>query len=122
MNRSQKAARYGALAEKVARERYGLVADRDSWHDALDGDGLPWDCKACMLSRPSPRFRLWREQHERLEREGGGYVFIAYVPRGAGIQVRNARTVRAADLTLNWYGSGEHPKGDQKKVRPSRVF
>lgn len=121
-SRSQNAARYGALAERAARERYGLDVDHRSWCDARDRDGDPWDVKAVMLSRESPRFRLWREQHRKLREQGGGYVFVAYVPRGSGIQVRKIRTVRASDLRVRFYGAGDHPKGDQMKVDPRRVF
>lgn len=121
-NRSQNAARYGALAEKVARERYGLDADHSSWHDATDDEGRPWDVKACMMTRKAPRFRLWKEQHTRLVREGGGYVFVAYRPVGRGVRVIETRTVRARSLRLRFYGAGSHQKGEQVKVTPERVF
>jgi hypothetical protein len=122
MNRSQKAARFGALAERAARKRYGLDVDHDDWHDARDSDGRPWDVKAAMLSRDAPRFRLWKDQHRKLARAGGGYVFVGYLPRGRGIQVRATRTVRAADLELRFYGAGDHAKGQQVKVPPSTVL
>lgn len=122
MNRSQKAAKYGALAEQAARERYGLGAEHDDWHDARDDDGTPWDVKAAMMNRDVPRFRLWKDQHAKLKQAGGGYVFVAYVARGEGIEVRRMRTVRAADLRVRFYGAGDHPKGDQVKVDPRRVF
>jgi hypothetical protein len=121
-SRSQNAARFGALAERAARERYGLDVDHASWKDATDGDGRPWDVKACMLSRESPRFRLWKDQHSRLKGAGGGYVFVAYIPRGTGIEVKRMRSVRASNLRLDFYGAGRHVKGDQVKVKPSRVF
>lgn len=121
-NRSQNAARYGALAEKAARDHYGLRVDHAGWKDASDSEGRPWDVKAAMLSRDSPRFRLWKEQHSRLKGAGGGYVFVAYVPRGSGIEVRNMRSVRADSLRLDFYGAGNHAKGDQVKVKPSRVL
>lgn len=121
-SRSQKAARFGALAERIARERYDLDADRDDWHDARGPDGRPWDVKAAMLSRYQPRFRLWREQHQRLRSESGGYVFIGYRPNGSGIVVEQTRTLRARSLRLDWGGAGAHPKGDQAKVAVSRIF
>jgi len=121
-SRSQKAAKYGALAEKAARERYGLEPEHDSWHDARDDDGRPWDVKAAMLNRKSPRFRLWKDQHGKLRRADGGYVFVGYVSSGRGIRVRRIRTLRASDLRLSFYGSGDHPKGEQMKVHPRRVF
>lgn len=121
-NRSQNAAHYGALAEKVARQRYGLDVEHDSYHDAVDDDGRPWDVKAAMLNRRAPRFRLWREQHRRLTQAGGGYVFVGYVARGRGIHVRQIRSVRARSLRLRFYGAGKHPKGEQTKVPPSKIF
>jgi len=121
-SRSQRAARYGALAERVAFARYDLEPERDDWHDALDEHGRPWDVKAAMLSRQSPRFRLWKEQHERLRQEDGGYVFIGYRPVGRGIRVVRARSLRARSLRLRWGGAGEHPKGEQAKVAIDRVL
>jgi len=121
-SRSQNAARFGALAERAARDHYGLDVRHTSWCDAVDSEGRPWDVKAAMLSRESPRFRLWREQHTRLKGAGGGYVFVAYVPRGTGIEVKNMKTVRASSLQLDFYGAGSHVKGQQVKVKPSRVL
>lgn len=121
-SRSQKAARFGALAERVARARYDLDAERDAWHDAVDDDGNPWDVKAAMLSRGQPRFRIWKEQHERLRHEGGGYVFVGYRPNGTGIIVEATRTVRARSLRLEFGGAGSHPKGRQAKVAVNRVL
>lgn len=122
MSRSQRAARFGALAERAAFSRYGLEAERDDWHDAVDSDGRPWDVKACMLSRESPRFRLWEDQHEELGRRGGGYVFVGYVPRGSGLEVVAMRSVRATSIDVSFYGAGDHSKGDQVKVKPSAVL
>jgi hypothetical protein len=121
-NRSQKAAHYGALAERAAFRRYGLDVDHDGWHDAVDDDGRPWDVKACMMTRPNPRFRLWREQHVRLAQRGGGYVFVLYRPVGRGIQVKKIRSVRASSIRLEFGGAGRHPKGLQAKVPPGRIF
>jgi hypothetical protein len=122
MSRSQQAARYGRLAEEAARQRYGLEAEHTSWYDARDSDGRPWDVKAAMLSRNQPRFRLWRDQHADLLEAGGGYVFVGYRPRGRGIEVVRMRSVGADDLRLRFGGAGDHPKGDQFKLPPARVF
>ena len=122
MNRSQKAARYGALAEAHAREVYGLSSEHDSWHDHRADDGSPWDSKSAMLSRRDPRFRLWEGQHRKLASNGGGYVFMGYVPRGDGIEVIETRTVRAQDLRVDFYGAGSHPKGNQVKVPVGEVL
>lgn len=121
-NRSKKAARFGAFAERAAFDRYGLEPDRDSWHDCVDSSGRPWDVKACMLSRDSARFRLWKEQHVQLARRRGGYVFVGYLARGSGIQVKKMRTVRASSIKADFYTSGSHAKGDQLKIPPRAVF
>lgn len=121
MNRSRKAARYGSLAEKWAAERYGLVLDRNSWHDALKND-RPGDVKAAMASREATRFRLWEEQHRRLRRENGFYVFILYRPVGRGIRVLKSRSVAARALRVRFGGAGDHPKGNQFKLPPGKLF
>ena len=121
-SRSQKAARFGALAERIAFKRYGLDPDRDDWHDARDDDGRPWDVKAAMLSRDQPRFRVWEEQHSRLRGEQGGYVFVGYRPNGSGIIVEATRSVPARSLRLTFGGAGDHPKGRQAKIAVDRVL
>ena len=122
MNRSQNAARYGALAEQRAAERYGLELEHDDWHDARGPRGRPWDVKAAMASRRSARFRLWEDQHRKLRQEGGGYVFVLYRAVGRGIQVQKMRSLNARGLRLEFYGAGRHPKGRQVKVPPEKVF
>ena len=122
VNRSQKASRYGALAERAAFKKYDLTPDRSSWNDGRDDDNDPWDVKAVMVTRQAPRFRLWKRQHSRLCQEGGGYVFVAYAPVGRGIQVRRTRSVRAQSLRVSFGPAGAHPKGPQAKVPVSRVF
>jgi len=121
VNRSRKAAHFGALAEGWAAERYGLELERDDWHDARKGD-RPADVKAAMDSRKATRFRLWEEQHRRLRREDGFYVFILYRPAGRGINVLRSRTVAARSLRVRFGGAGNHPKGNQAKIAPERVF
>lgn len=121
-NKSHQAARYGSLAESFAAERYGLELDHSAYHDAIDQDGNPWDVKAAMKSRDATRFRLWKEQHDRLRQEGGGYVFVLYSPSGRGIDVHKCRSIRATNLRMSFYGAGGHQKGKQYKIRPERIF
>lgn len=129
MSRSNQAARYGALVERKARERYGLEADHSADRgvrvDAVDGEGRPFDIKGAMANRRSgaPRFRLWEDQHRYLEREDGGYVFALYVAAGRGVRVRRWRTVWAEDVELSFYGAGGHRRGaSQVKVPPRDIF
>lgn len=121
VNRSRKAARYGSLGEKWAAERYGLVLERDGWHDARKSD-RPGDVKAAMASRDATRYRLWEDQHRKLRRENGFYVFVLYRPVGRGIKVLKSRTVAARSLRVRFGGAGDHPKGNQAKIPPERVF
>jgi len=121
VNRSRKAARYGSLVEKWAAERYGLEFERDAWHDARKGD-RPGDVKGAMASREATRFRLWEEQHRRLRREDGFYAFVLYRPVGRGIDVLRSRTVAARSLQVRFGGAGNHPKGNQFKLPPARIF
>lgn len=121
-NRSKNAAHYGAAAERYAREKYGLDVEHDGLHDARGPDGRPWDVKAAMLSRARPRFRLWEDQHRFLAREDGGYVFVAYIPRGQGIEVKRSRPIPARAVRLTFYGAGGHRGTNQVKVPVGRVF
>jgi len=121
VNRSRKAARYGSLVEKWAADRYGLEFERDAWHDARKGD-RPGDVKGAMATREATRFRLWEEQHRRLRREDGFYVFVLYRPVGRGIDVLRSRTIAARSLQVRFGGAGNHPKGNQFKLPPSSVF
>ena len=129
MSRSQQASRYGRLAEEHAARKFGFDLDhrevRGVRVDARDSDGRPWDVKAAMENRKNGpgRFRLWRDQHRVLEREGGGYVFVRYVAREGGISVRESRAVPAESVRVDWGGSGSHRRGsDQAKVLARSVF
>lgn len=125
MNRSKKAARYGALAERKARERYGLDPEHDSWHDSRAPDGSPVEIKAAMMNRAGGeegRFRIFEKYHRRLCRNDGKYVFVAYRASGAGIQVRAMRSLAADDLRPRWYGAGGHRESRQVKIPISLIF
>lgn len=125
MSRSRKAAHYGALAERAARQRYDLEPAHDAWHDAEAADGTPVEVKATMLNRASGspgRFRIFERYHGRLARRDGVYVFVAYRAVGRGIQVRQMRSVEAGWLDVDWYGAGGHRDSRQVKVAVSTVF
>ncbi|WEL28410.1 HGPV1-ORF9-like protein [Haloferax volcanii] len=128
-NRSKKAAHYGALAERAARERYGLEPAHSSWQDAETDDGRPVEVKSAMMNRRSGkigRFRIFEDYHARLRREGGLYVFVLYSATGGsgggGIRVQNMRSVDADALRLRFYSSGGHRDSQQIKIHPHRVF
>jgi len=123
--KSSNAARFGALAERKARERYGLEGTHTSWHDARRDDGTPVEIKAAMLNRSSGkggRFRVFEEYHSRLEKADGIYVFVAYRARGRGITVCRMRSLRAEALELSFYGAGGHRDSRQIKIAPSQIF
>lgn len=123
MSRSSRAARYGALVERAAADRYGLDLDHRAVDgvrvDARDDSGRPWDVKGAMMARSQPRFRLWRDQHEYLEENNGGYVFASYQPRGQGVRVLAMRSVKASDVRVDWYGAGGHRHGQQQAKIPA---
>ncbi|ELZ94891.1 hypothetical protein C440_07442 [Haloferax mucosum ATCC BAA-1512] len=124
-NRSKKAARYGALAERAARERYGLEMEHTSWYDAKTSDGTPVEIKAAMLNRASGktgRFRVFKRYHKKLIDEGGVYVFVCYTARGRGIRIARMRTVDASCLRLKFYGAGGHRESNQAKIPPEKIF
>lgn len=119
MSRSHKAAHYGALVEKKARERYGLDVDHNSTHDARDRDGRPWDIKGAMVRRASGkqgRVRFWKDQHRYLARHGGGYIVAAYQPAGRGVRIVGWRSIEASDIRVRFYGAGGHRGTDQAKI------
>ena len=124
---SQKAPRYGALAERHARERYDLTAERSAWHDARTEDGEPVEIKAATVQRATGRpgrFRTFREPHRRLAHADGWYAFVAYRPHGAGISVEGMKMVRARTLRPRWRPSGHATAGreEQHKIPISAVF
>lgn len=124
-NRSRKAARYGSLAERVARERYGLDAEHDGMHDARAPSGEPVEVKAAMLNRRSgpARFRIFEDYHERLVAAGGFYVFVAYRAKGRGISVEGVRSLDADALRVtSWSSTGGHRDSRQKRIPVREIF
>lgn len=126
MTESKKAARYGSRAEKKAADRFNLTLDHSPWHDAHRPDGTPVEIKAAAVERANGsegRFRVFRKYHDRLRREGGIYVFVAYRPRGTGISVVDMTMTHSSNLPLStWYGAGGHRESQQRKIPVSAVF
>lgn len=122
---SKKAARYGALAERRAAERYDLAhrGEHTSWCDARMQDGTPVEIKATDLGRDYPRFRIFEKYHERLQKEGGRYVFVAYKRRGGGIQVVRMKMIHASRLPqATWTTTGGHRRSRAAKFSPDSVY
>jgi hypothetical protein len=122
---SKSAARFGALAERKARERYDLEDDHSPWHDARAADGRPVEIKAAMLNRSSGkrgRFRIFEKYHSRLVEEGGIYVFVAYRAVGRGIRIERMKSVEADSVRASFYGAGGHRGSRQVKVPPAEIF
>lgn len=122
--RSQNSARYGSLAEQQMADRYDLDLDREHWRDAIGPDGRPWEIKATMRERASGetgRFRLFKQQHDKLLDAGGFYAFVVYRPHGRGIRVLDQRAVRASEISVDW-GPSEHmsPNRDRQTKLPIR--
>ena len=122
---SSRANRYGSLAERKVAERYRLVRDgvHTSWCDAVDSDGTPVEIKSCDAGRDAPRFRIFEKYHDRLQSEGGHYVFVLYKKRGRGITVLRMTRMHASRLPAETcYGAGGHRESRQTKLRPKTVF
>lgn len=129
MNRSQLASHYGRLVEVRAAKRYGLTLDHSEVRgvrvDARDDDGIPHDIKGAMSNRKTGpgRFRLWKDQHDVLTAESGGYVFVRYRAKSDGILIHEMKSVPAAAVRLDWGGSGSHRRDSQQaKILASSVF
>jgi hypothetical protein len=117
---SHRANSYGTAVEYKMAEEYGLDLSRASWKDAEAPTGTPVEIKAAMHEHADGQpgtFKLYREYHEKLQDEGGVYVFAAYRIRGPGVEVL-AHDRRAASRlpTLRWHGGGDHRGTQQAKV------
>lgn len=124
---------YGAAVEKAVVERYGLtrtyreVGDSGVRMDAVTDDGQPVEIKAVAINRSGGRasgvtWKIWRDQHETLERTGGFYVFVLYRMQSDGIQILDMRSVRAGDIRVDWYGETQPRGSEQAEIPPSLVF
>lgn len=125
MSKSKRANRYGSLAERWAAEEYGLRREgvHTSWRDAVDRDGNSVEIKAALVMRDYPRFRIFKKYHERLQADGGYYVFVAYKRRGNGISVIRSTRLHSTKLShSNWYGAGGHRDSEQVKIPLDVVF
>jgi hypothetical protein len=68
-------------------------------------------------------FKLYRQYHEKLQSQGGYYVFASYRVRGRGVEVLAHDRRHASRLpTLRWHGGGEHRETDQAKVEISDLL
>jgi len=101
-------------------EQYDLTLARASWKDANAPSGTPVEIKAAMHEHADGQpgtFKLYRQYHEKLQREGGVYVFAAYRIRGRGVEILAHERRRASRLpTLRWHGGGKHRGTEQAKV------
>lgn len=129
MSRSQQASRYGRLVEIKAARRFGLELDhsevRGTRVDARSSDGRPYDIKGAMSNRKTGRgrFRLWKDQHDVLVAEKGGYVFVRYRATEGGIYVQEMREISASAIRVEWGGSGSHRRDSkQAKILARSVF
>lgn len=122
---SKDSARVGRIAEEAARRKYSARSDHSSWHDIRYRNGTPADVKAAQHNRNGRygRFRLWREAHEKLKENGGGYVF-AVVSEGQVLKLKrlSAREVEHQLGGISWYASGHEGKGSQTKIPWRYIF
>lgn len=121
----------GLLAEKHAREKYGLRIPEDgrnSWRDCEYQNGTPVNPKA---AKPDRRFRIFEKDHDILTSRNGYYVFICHQPVTIGesladskIKVLAMKRMKATDVTklINGWNKSGHQKGRQKKLQVEAVF
>ncbi|MCD2205292.1 hypothetical protein [Halobacterium sp. KA-6] len=102
-------------------EHYDVDLARASWKDADAPDGTPVEIKAAMHEHADGQpgtFKIYREYHEKLQQNGGVYLFAAYRIRGRGVQVLAHGRRRAAKLpTVRWHGGGDHRGTKQAKIK-----
>lgn len=126
MRRTQKANRYRTAVEYKMAEEYNLDLARANWNEADGSDGGPHEVKAAMHGHADGQpgtFKLYREYHEQLQREGGYYVFAVYRIRGHDVEVLAHDRRRASRLpTLRWHGGGEHRGAEQAKIPTQGVL
>ena len=123
---SHRANKWGTACEYHMAEEYHLELDRDSWRDATDAKGRPWELKATKRTHADGQpgnFKIYREYHEKLQAEGGRYGFAVYRIRGRGAQVLETTTLPASRLpAVRWHGGGGHRGTEQAKVSIGDVF
>jgi hypothetical protein len=123
---SHRANAYGTAVEYKIAEVYGLDLARSPWKDADAPDGTAHEIKAAMHEHADGQpgtFKLYREYHEKLQSQGGYYVFAAYRKRGRGVEVLAHDRRRASRLpTLRWHGGGDHRGTQQAKVAIADVL
>jgi hypothetical protein len=128
----------GDLAEDIAvmeYDGYTEFTDGADWHDATkkNSDGvLEVKSAATVLeSGEKGRFRLWKEQHEKLveydREESAFYVFVLFDVSRSDVRARMKR-MSPADVGHKiagfggWYTSGHDSKGMQFKLPYDGVF
>lgn len=121
MGRRVDGRRYGHLVEQRARSKYSLEKARESWHDAQYKNGVPVEIKGAQKGN---HFRLWRDEHRRLKRASGYYVFVVYHPWASSIRATNFKRKKASDLDVagKWYGAGGHRDQEQYELPIEEVF
>jgi len=106
-------------------DHYDVELARASWKDANAPDGTPVEIKAAMHEHADGQpgnFKIYREYHEKLQSEGGVYLFAAYRIRGRGVEVLAHNQRRASQLpTVRWHGGGGHRGTEQAKITIDNV-
>jgi len=117
---SHRANAYGTAVEYKMADHYDVELARASWKDADAPDGTPVEIKAAMHEHADGQpgtFKIYREYHEKLQQQGGVYLFASYRVRGRGVQVLAHDRRRASNLpTVRWHGGGDHRGTEQAKV------
>lgn len=126
----------GALAETIATDVYaGYNRFVDApWYDGRRDSGAVLEVKSALSTLGSGadgRFRLWREQHEKLvehDRDGSArYAFVLFdvsdrEPTALLKQREPAAVGRQIGARGGWGPSGHDSRGEQYKLPIEAVF
>jgi len=126
----------GEVAEEIATDVYaGYSPFVDApWYDAARDSGAVLEVKSALSSLASGadgRFRLWRDQHEKLvehDRDGSArYAFVLFDLSGrepvALLKQREPAAVgRQVGARGGWGPSGHNSRGEQYKLPIGAIF
>ncbi|MCW8172796.1 hypothetical protein [Natrialba swarupiae] len=119
----QRVGHYGKLVELWAERNYPLELEYPMVDglrfDAVDDRGRPWDIKGTMLNGVRPTFKFWKDQHDTLAAEDGGYALVWYRARENSIAVEDSRTIKARNIRIdNWTNPGAtHHRSHTKEAQ-----
>lgn len=109
----------GTRAEEYVADRTNGERMPNEWYDVLGPYGDKLEVKSTSEEYASGRrgrFRLWRDQHDRLQQDGGTYWFLVDGMETVRLSPREVNEV-IDKHSLSWTGSGRHGmESEQVKI------